>query len=238
MSFGSGVNSVALAIMVVNDGWRGDIVFSDTGCEWPETYCYMDYFEREWLQPRNLSITRLVGLPWHRKRKGLSLINYCEAQQVIPLAAVRWCTVEWKVKPLERFCKERGHMIGIALDEAHRKTEAIRPLVNAGIDRKACVEIIEHEGLNVPQKSGCYICPFMSNHQWHTLWKRHPALFDRAMQLEINTMRTQTGRWRATLDPNGKISLQQRKLAFESQMELPGMDMDELLKYKPCICTL
>ena len=44
LSFGAGVNSTALAILAVNDGWRGEIVFADTGCENPETYCWMDYF--------------------------------------------------------------------------------------------------------------------------------------------------------------------------------------------------
>jgi hypothetical protein len=31
LSFGGGVNSVALAILLVNEGWRGHIVFADTG---------------------------------------------------------------------------------------------------------------------------------------------------------------------------------------------------------------
>lgn len=38
VSFGAGVNSTALAILLVNEGWRGPIVFADPGAEWPETY--------------------------------------------------------------------------------------------------------------------------------------------------------------------------------------------------------
>ncbi len=30
ISYGAGVNSTALAILLVNEGWRGDIVFVDT----------------------------------------------------------------------------------------------------------------------------------------------------------------------------------------------------------------
>ena len=244
LSFGAGVNSVALAILVINQGWRGKIVFSDTGCEIPETYCYIDYFTREWLQPRGFEVVRLKGMPWQRQGggkyniPGCSLIEYCEAAHVIPLAAVRWCTSEWKVRPLERYSDGRATMIGIAADEAHRQGDAIRPLVEAGITRKGCIEIIEAEGLDVPQKSGCWVCPFQRNDQWRMLWERHPDLFERAMLLEESTKRSKNGRWHATLDPAGKITLRQRKLAYESQMKLPEIDMDGLLRYKPCICTL
>jgi len=243
LSFGAGMNSTALAIMAINDGWHGEIVFNDTGCEWPETYCYMDYFEREWLRPQGFRITRLKGMPWQRVGKrvgmqGASLIEYCEAAYVIPLAMRRWCTIEWKVKPMERYADGRSQMLGIAADERHRQPNEIRPLVEARVDREGCIKIIKAEGLDVPQKSGCFICPFMTNHQWRMLWKRHPELFERAMLLEENAKRIKDGYWRATLDPSGKITLRQRKLAYESQIELPGIDMDDLLRYKPCICTL
>ena len=55
ISFGGGVNSVAMTIMLVEDGWRGPIVFSDTGGEWPETYCYLRTFGA-WLKEYGLEI--------------------------------------------------------------------------------------------------------------------------------------------------------------------------------------
>jgi hypothetical protein len=241
LSFGAGVNSVALAILAVNDGWRGEIVFADTGCENPETYCWIAYFEREFLQPRGLSVTRLQGLPWQRYAlapagPGCSLIEYCEAGTVAPMAAARWCTSEWKVLPIERYGKGRPTMIGIAADEAHRQKGRCCPLVDRGIDRAECVRIIEHAGLDVPQKSGCYICPFQRASQWRELWRRHPDLYARAMRLEDAIARKRG--FDAALSVNGKITLRQRLLSFESQMELPEVDMDELRQYQPCVCTL
>jgi hypothetical protein len=129
-------------------------------------------------------------------------------------------------------------MIGIAADEAHRKGEALRPLVELGIGRQGCIDIIAQEGLPIPHKSGCYICPFQGNAQWRELWERFPELFDRAMMLEESTRRSRSGRWHATLDPQGKINLRQRKLNYESQMTLPEVDMDELLAYKPGVCGI
>ena len=37
LSFGAGLNSVALAVLLANQGWNGPIVFADTGAEHPET---------------------------------------------------------------------------------------------------------------------------------------------------------------------------------------------------------
>lgn len=246
LSYGAGINSTALAILLINQGWKGQIVFSDTGTEWPDTYCFMDYFENEWLEPRGFEIVRLKGMPWHRKAKrlgiqGCSLIEYCEAAHVIPLAAVRWCTSEWKVEPLQAYSNNEPYMIGIAADENHRAPDSIRPLVEMSIGRQDCINIIESEDLSIPRKSGCYICPFQRDSQWRELWERYPTLFERVMKLEENTNRRKNdrfGRGHACLDPRGQTTLRQRKLAYESQMTLPEIDMDALLAYKPCICGI
>lgn len=243
LSFGGGVNSVALAIWLIQRGWRGPIVFSDTGCEWPHTLCYMDYFETEYLRPHGLAITRLKGLLWQVKRGGISLIEYCETRNVIPLAAQRWCTVEWKVAPLQRWRAANSvetALIGISAEESHRRADAVRPLVDEGIDRAECTRIIERAGLSVPLKSGCYICPFQRDEQWHILWKEYPALFERAARLEeIAARKPGVSRWNVTFDPSGAVTLRQRQARYEAQ--LPMFDdatMDGLRAYQPCVCGI
>lgn len=239
LSFGGGVNSVALAIMAIRDGWRGEIVFADTGCEWPETLCYLDYFEREYLSKYGMGVVRIRQTHY---KGGLSLIDMCEQWKIIPLCAIRWCTAGYKVRPLTDYQAGRAHMLGIAADERHRQPDAIRPLVDAGVTRAGCIEIIQSAGLEVPQKSGCYICPFQRDAQWRTLWERHPELFERAARLEENATRNarQTGKRtvNCVLDPGGKYTLRQRQLSYESQIPLPDFDMDALLAYQPCICTV
>jgi len=49
ISFGGGVNSVAMTVLMVNEGWRGPVVMADTGCEWPETDAYVERFGM-WVQ--------------------------------------------------------------------------------------------------------------------------------------------------------------------------------------------
>jgi hypothetical protein len=242
ISYGAGVNSTAMAIMLINQGWKGQIVFSDTGCEWPETYCFMDYFEREWLKPRGFEIIRIKGKPYHRLAGGISLIEYCETHHKIPMAAVRWCTMDYKVRALGYWCELNGNpeqLIGIAADESHRKPESNRPLVDASITREGCYKIIEAEGLSVPRKSGCYICPFQRPSGWKQLWQEHRELFERAARLEESTVRDIDGRYQVTLDPAGKITLRQRQHAFEHQIPMfDQVDYDDLLRFKPCICEL
>jgi len=189
ISFGCGVNSVAMTIMLVNEGWRGPILFADTGTEWPETYEYLDYFNN-WLKSKGLEIT-IVGGEWRidKKVKAMSLIEYCEHYRITPFPRVRWCTKMWKTEPLERWCEAHNYkladtLIGIAANEAHRQPERIRPLVERGIDRDGCIKIIQDEGLKVPRKSGCWLCPLQSKGQWRELWEKHPDLFNRASRLE------------------------------------------------------
>ena len=240
LSYGAGVNSTALAILLINNGWKGDIVFADTGAEWPDTYCFMDYFENEWLKPRGFEIVRLRGKPWQTYLNGASLIDYCEYASIIPLAAVRWCTMRWKVQPLERYAKDQPFMLGIAAEESHRQADSIRPLVDWKIDRDACQDVIDTELTSTPRKSGCWICPFQRDSQWRELWERYPKLFDRALKLEQSVQRKKKrlDRIKATIDPDGHTTLRMRKYAYENQMTLPNIDMDSLLKYKPCICGI
>jgi len=237
LAFGGGVNSVALAIILVKQGWHGRIVFADTGAEWPDTYCFMRLFEDAWLAPRG---QRIVKLDPHDYRHGSktadyrSLLEYCEEQKIIPLAAMRWCTGRWKIKPMDAYVKAHGltqRLLGIDAGEAHRAQDTIRPLVDMGIDRKGCEEIIVAEGLPIPHKSGCFFCPFQRNEQWRELWKRYPDLFERAMRLEESASTIRRTRLYATLDTGGRITLRQRKLAYESQLELPGFDDPDLRAY-------
>ena len=58
------------------------------------------------------------------------------------------------------------------------------PLIELKMTRRDCISIIEDAGLTVPEKSGCFFCPFNSTERWVQLLNRHPDLFERAIVLE------------------------------------------------------
>lgn len=240
VSFGAGVNSTAMTIMLVNDGWRGPIVFTDTGTEWPATMCFMDYFERAWLAPRGLTIT-VLGADYRALGPGRdprALIEYCEHYRVTPFPATRWCTAGWKTDVLDHWCAAHGNptqLVGMAADEAHRQKGRACPLIDRGITRKGCVKIIQAEGLDVPRKSGCWICPFMGRRQWRELYRRHPELFERAAHLE--ELATERRGIKSSIHPD--FTLREVEVTLRDQGSfLDDDEMDGLLEYKPCVCGL
>jgi len=243
ISFGGGVNSTAMTILLVNEGWRGPIVFADTGGEWPETYCYMDYFEKEFLEPEGLSITKLQpGSQWHRSRAQVALEQYCLETGIIPLAFMRWCTEGWKIVPLLNWGRENGSddmLIAFAVNEARRvKDRPYRhyPLVDRGIDRNGCKHIISKEGLELPRRSACFFCPFQKTSSWRDLWTLHPDLFERAAEMERNASRH--CKKRVTLTPSGRFTLDEFRRRLEAQMELPGFEYEYLREFQGCMCGL
>jgi hypothetical protein len=107
----------------------------------------------------------------------------------------RWCTRDFKVHPIHRHYRERGghinQYIGIAYDEIHRMKDSgeehitnLYPLVEKRMTRQGCLDTIVNAGLPVPEKSGCYFCPFNSTERWQHLLSRYPDLFEKAISLE------------------------------------------------------
>ncbi len=224
LSFGGGVNSVALAILLAKRGWQGTLVFADTGAEWPETYEYLDSF-LPWLARRGLKFV-VVGAEYRSNRYKVSLPEAIEKYKMIPLARARWCTTEYKIRPIQRWCRSTGvdfsqMMLGIAADESHRQPDKIRPLVDWGITRDDCARVIVEAGLPVPPKSGCWCCPFQRRSQWRFLYERYPELFQRAMALEKTVG--------CTFSPDGE--------SLEEIISQPALfDFSEF--YMPCLCRI
>ena len=242
ISFGGGVNSVAMTVMLVEEGWRGPVVFVDPGAEMPETYCYLEYFERHVLKPHGMTITRISASTnptlYDDKRvvENQTLEGFCLARGIIPLLSVRWCSTMFKRTPLEAWRKAAGidtTCIGMAADEPRRVRDdpAVRyPLVERGINRAECHRIIQRAGLPPARKSGCFFCPGQQVTQWRNLYLDHPDLFERAMALEEHA--GECHQKNATLDPHG-VAL--REMAARRWEGLQKMDLS---RWMPCVCGL
>lgn len=237
LSFGGGVNSVALYLYLADEGIDFEAVFVNHGTDWPETYEYFDMFQA-WLENKGLKkITELKT----DVQGGKTLYDYCWEKRMVPTFMRRWCTAEFKIKILQSYFKPPAfELIGIDADESHRAKiqtrkgfESRYPLIEAGIGRAGCKKIIIDHGLPVPPKSGCYICPFQRVGQWKELRRVHPELFCKAVELEARNIeyRVEKGKKPLYLVSNPKAPL----TAIVAENQMPVFDEDE---YPPCRCAL
>ena len=193
LSFGAGVNTVALMVMLLRERAPLDgAVFADTGGETPATYESLE-MARGYLADHGIPLTVVAARP-----RATDLYETAWRRRVIPSVQWRWCTRDFKVKPIHRYYSELGgrvhQYVGIAFDEVHRMKESreehitnLYPLIDQRMTRQDCVDLIVAAGLPVPEKSGCYFCPFNSTDRWRYLLHQQPHLFDKAVELEENS---------------------------------------------------
>ena len=184
LSYGAGVLSTALMLLLEDMGFEFETVFVDTGCEHPETYEYLNYL-------RSLGYEITILKP---NVQGFdNLYEYCKHYRAIPGNNIRWCTDKFKIRPLRKYIQTPAVLfIGIAYDEKHRaynkpiKNGIVNsyPLIDYRITRKQCVEIIRKHGLKVPRKSGCWLCPFARKEEVRQLYLKHRELYEKRKELE------------------------------------------------------
>lgn len=124
----------------------------------------------------------------------------------------RNCTATFKMQVVGKWLKANGASkdspatvaIGISTDEIVRVSNKkaseweipVYPLIDLGLDRSRCMQVIADAGLPVPPKSSCFFCPFHRPQQWSEMRRDEPELFERAAQLEdrLNERREMLGK--------------------------------------------
>lgn len=196
-----GKDSAAMCVLLHRELPQAEYVFCDTGSELRETYAYLDKIEKT----LGIKITRLGSeTPFETllaKRK-----NY------LPSPRARWCTVEMKIRPFEKYCGRKDPItsyVGIRYDEAKRKgyfnakfpnIQPAYPFIDRKIDLKGVKQLLEDSGLGMPTyyswrtRSGCYFCFYQRRIEWVNLSEEHPDLFEKACAFEEKSGYNQEGR--------------------------------------------
>lgn len=212
VSYGMGVDSTALLVMLAWEGIRPDaIVFADTGSEKPETYAYRSIIE-PWLQREGFPAITAVKNPSPRAGHR-SLGANCEDNRTLPSLAFgrHSCSLKWKVAPNDQWVASQAwaqeawsadvpvlRLIGYDASPAdlRRRKHAggvgagdprfsfAYPLCDAGIARQGCKDLIRSAGLPVPPKSACTFCPASKKHEVLWLAEHHPELMAEALRIE------------------------------------------------------
>ena len=193
LSYGGGVNSTAMLLLLLDKGWDFEAVYVDHGGDWPESRNYVHWLSKQ--TPITILYPSVEGFS--------DIYEYFWHYRMVPFIRYRMCTAKFKIRPLQKHCIGPAYeLIGIDAGEAHRAKESTKkglvsryPLVEYGIDRSGCIDIIKAHGLPVPMKSGCYFCPMQRKDQWKLLRRRHPDLFLKSERLEArnNEYRAEKG---------------------------------------------
>lgn len=199
LGLSGGKDSTALAILLREEVPQMEYFFCDTGKELPETYEYLDRIKAR----LGIKIDYLEGDRgfdhWLAIHGGL-----------LPSPKMRWCTVQMKIKPLERFIGEDDaiNYVGIRADENREgyistkpNIRPVFPFKERGMVKADIIRLLEESGIGLPtyyrwrSRSGCFFCFFQRKYEWVMLAKEHPDLFAEAVRYEQEHKDGRTYTW-------------------------------------------
>ncbi|NJK62488.1 MAG: phosphoadenosine phosphosulfate reductase family protein [Synechococcaceae cyanobacterium SM2_3_1] len=199
LGLSGGKDSTALAILMHKEIPEMEYFFCDTGKELQETYDYLDRI---------------------RARLGIK-ITYLESERgfdhwldvyggVLPSPKMRWCTVQMKIKPLEKWVgdDEAISYVGIRADEnrdgyvsTKPNIKPIFPFKEREMVKADILRLLDESGIGLPDyyrwrsRSGCFFCFFQRKYEWVMLAEEHPDLFTEAVRYEQEHSDGRTYTW-------------------------------------------
>ena len=212
-SYGGGVQSTAALVLAAQGKIDfKTFLFANVGddSEHPATLEYVRNVAMPYAEAQGLALVELRQI----RRSGEEVTLYqrltAPGSRSIPIPmrvsngapGNRACTVDYKIRRIAQWLKKRGANadnpaivgLGISIDEFQRaKSDDPRlpyqrkeyPLIALRLNRQDCRNIIEGAGLPVPPKSSCWFCPFHSRASWQEMRHAEPAMFGKAVALEV-----------------------------------------------------
>lgn len=244
ISFSGGVESTAMCLLY---GKGATALFCDTGAEHKKLYERLDYVENI-LKEYHDGDFELVRIKPEVKYKGeiySSLTDYIKASKFFPSARARFCTADFKIKPIDNYLAQFEDvelLIGLNADETNRqgnhlKGENIKyryPLIEDGYDRDYCLELLEAYNLhpNFPPymaRGGCKFCFFKSKKEYRAMVHLAPEEIKEIAELE-ETIQDKRGKFFRLKSDMPKISkfieIEENNL-FDNNSEYYKTDNDD-----------
>lgn len=209
ISFSGGKDSTALILLMIKKAVSFDeIIFCDTGMEYPEVYSHITLIEKR----LKLNITRLKSkksfkywLADHKKQKGK---NEGKNGYGWPDHRVRWCTTLLKTNLIKSYLKkykEKGINVieyhGITWDEKNRtkKNKDGRvieyPLCKYRYSQKDTLKLCLENGYNWDglyfkfKRANCYCCPLQTLDELQILYTSYPKLWKEIKMIDKSSWR-------------------------------------------------
>jgi len=214
LGLSGGKDSSALALYVKETRPDLDIeyFFTDTGYELPETNAFLDQLEEKLGYIHRLNDSAQNNIQGRGEKTFKNLLK--EHGNYLPSQRDRWCTIQMKLKPFERWVDdfisegyEIKNYVGIRADEPDRTgymtiekpIESIFPFREDGIVKSDIVNILQRNGLDLPDyyewrsRSGCTFCFYQRKIEWLKLMEKHPDKFEEAKTFEKGEGNTVVG---------------------------------------------
>jgi len=214
LGLSGGKDSSALALYVKETRPDLDIeyFFTDTGYELPETNEFVDQLEEKLGYIHRLNDRSLNDMDGRGDKTFSHLLK--EHGNYLPSQRDRWCTIQMKLKPFERWVDsfiadgyEIKNYVGIRADEPNRTgfmtiekpIESVFPFREDGIVKSDIENILQRNGLELPayynwrSRSGCTFCFYQRKIEWLKLMEKHPDLFEEAKVFEKGEGNTTVG---------------------------------------------
>ena len=173
-------------------------LFADTGDEKKATYVFLDKYVAPFCEKHGIQFAVLPNVE--------KLSEYIKRTGRFPSWNSRWCTTDWKIRPIRRFYRETLKAsakkpviehIGFAYDEQWRADRGETPkyikreypLIDAGITREGCDAILRQANWPLPPKSSCVGCFYQSKQQVREVSKTDPEAFARLAEIEESSHR-------------------------------------------------
>jgi 3'-phosphoadenosine 5'-phosphosulfate sulfotransferase (PAPS reductase)/FAD synthetase len=199
ISFSGGVESRTMAVLFGN---KADAIFADTGAEHDELYKQLDHVEQKIREfhGNDFKIIKLQAKDVEGTGAN-TLIEYIKYRKYFPSFGRRYCTALFKIKPIDNYLQQFSEvelMIGLNSDEADLRTgnyglmanvKYSYPLIDNGITRKMCYEILDAVGINpnfpaYMKRGGCKCCYFKSKREFEAMAILNEKEYDEVAELE------------------------------------------------------
>ena len=196
VSFSGGKDSTAMLLKMIETNMKIDeIIFCDTGKEFPQMYEHIQKVEQYIKRP----ITKLKAeksfdyyMFDHIKTKGKN-----KGQRGYGWASgrCRWCTTLLKNNVVDKYVKKykaEGYKeyIGIAYDEQNRIKDKEYPLIKWKMTEKDCLKYCYSKGFNWSglyehlNRVSCYCCPLKRISEYKVLYEYYPNLWNELKEMD------------------------------------------------------
>ena len=199
VSFSGGKDSTAMLLRMLEEGWQVDeIIFCDTGMEFPDMYKHIEQVKDYIGQgitvvcpPKTFEYYMFEHVKVKGKRQGQKGYGWPDFRN-------RWCTARLKQAPYFRHIKKYIDVVeyqGIAIDEREREQSNagrnIRyPLIEWGMTEKEALEYCYSKGFTWDglyerfKRVSCWCCPLKSLPELKSLWKYYPELWEELKEMD------------------------------------------------------